>query len=56
MPAIGTGFGGVPYDEAARPMAAAYRHFREPPHRLDWDFVVEQQKAIHYDGGKQVVR
>jgi hypothetical protein len=36
-------------------MAAAYRHYREPPHRLDWDFVVERQKAIHYDGGKQVV-
>jgi O-acetyl-ADP-ribose deacetylase (regulator of RNase III) len=56
MPAMGTGFGGVPYDEAARQMAAAYRHYREPPHRLDWDFVVERQKAIHYDGGKQVVR
>lgn len=56
MPAMGTGFGGVPFDEAARQMAAAYRHYREPPHRLDWDFVVERQKAIHYDGGKQVVR
>jgi O-acetyl-ADP-ribose deacetylase (regulator of RNase III) len=56
LPAMGTGFGGVPYDEAARQMSAAYRHYREPPHRLDWDFVVERQKAIHYDGGKQVVR
>jgi O-acetyl-ADP-ribose deacetylase (regulator of RNase III) len=56
LPAMGTGFGGVPYDEAARQMAAAYRHYREPPHRLDWDFVVERQQAIHYDGGKQVVR
>jgi O-acetyl-ADP-ribose deacetylase (regulator of RNase III) len=56
LPAMGTGFGGVPYGEAARQMAAAYRHFREPPHRLDWDFVVERQKAIHYDGGKQVSR
>jgi O-acetyl-ADP-ribose deacetylase (regulator of RNase III) len=56
MPAMGTGFGGVPYDEAARQMAAAYRHYREPPHRLDWDFVVERQKAIHYDRGTQVVR
>ena len=56
MPAMGTGFGGVPYDEAARQMAAAYRHSREPPQRLDWDFVVERQKAIHYDGGKLVVR
>ena len=56
LPAMGTGFGGVPYDEAARQMAVAYRHFLEPPHRLDWDFVIERQKAIHYDGGKQVSR
>ncbi|MHC5542197.1 macro domain-containing protein [Singulisphaera rosea] len=56
MPAMGTGFGGVPYDEAARQMAAAYRHFLEPPHRLDWDFVIDRQKAIHYDNGRQVVR
>jgi O-acetyl-ADP-ribose deacetylase (regulator of RNase III) len=56
LPAMGTGFGGVPYDEAARQMAAAYRHYWEPPHRLDWDFVVARQKEIHYDGGKQVVR
>lgn len=56
MPAMGTGFGGVPFDEAARQMAAAYRHYQEPPHRLDWDFVIERQKAIHYDGETQVVR
>jgi O-acetyl-ADP-ribose deacetylase (regulator of RNase III) len=56
FPAMGTGFGGVPFDEAARQMAAAYRHYREPPHRLDWDFVVERHKAICYDGAKQVVR
>jgi O-acetyl-ADP-ribose deacetylase (regulator of RNase III) len=56
FPAMGTGFGGVPFDEAARQMAAAYRHYREPPHRLDWDFVVDRHKAICYDGGKQVVR
>ena len=56
LPGDGDGFGGMPYGEAARQMAAAYRHYREPPHRLDWDFVVERQKAIHYDGGKQVSR
>jgi O-acetyl-ADP-ribose deacetylase (regulator of RNase III) len=55
MPAMGTGFGGVPFSEAARQMAVAYRHFREPPHRLDWDFVAERQLAICYDGGQQVV-
>ncbi|WP_422923490.1 macro domain-containing protein [Singulisphaera sp. PoT] len=56
FPAMGTGFGGVPYLEAARQMAVAYRHFLEPPHRLDWDFVIDRQKAIHYDQGKQVSR
>lgn len=56
FPAMGTGFGGMPFDEAARQMAAAYRHYLEPPHRLDWDFVIERHKAICYDGGKQVVR
>jgi O-acetyl-ADP-ribose deacetylase (regulator of RNase III) len=56
LPAMGTGFGGVPFDEAARQMAAAYRHLLEPPHRLDWDFVVERHRAICYDGGRQVVR
>lgn len=56
MPAMGTGFGGVPFGEAARQMAAAYRHYLEPPHRLDWDFVAERQKAICYDGSRQVAR
>lgn len=56
LPAMGTGFGGMPYSEAARQMAVAYRHFLEPPHRLDWDFVAERQLAICYDGKRQVVR
>ena len=56
FPAFGTGFGGVTFDEAARQMAAAYRHYIEPPHRLDWDFVVERHRAIAYDGDRQVVR
>ncbi len=56
FPAMGTGFGGVAFDEAARQMAVAYRHYREPPHRLDWDFVAQRQLAICYDGGRQVVR
>jgi O-acetyl-ADP-ribose deacetylase (regulator of RNase III) len=56
LPAMGTGFGGVPFSEAARQMAAAYRHLLEPPHRLDWEWVVARQLAICYDGGRQVVR
>ena len=56
FPAMGTGFGGVPFGEAARQMAAAYRHYLEPPHRLDWDFMAERHLAICYDGGRQVAR
>jgi O-acetyl-ADP-ribose deacetylase (regulator of RNase III) len=56
FPAMGTGFGGVPFGEAARQMAVAYRHFLEPPHRLDWDWVAARQLAISYDEGRQVVR
>jgi O-acetyl-ADP-ribose deacetylase (regulator of RNase III) len=56
LPALGTGFGQVPFTEAARQMAAAYRHYLHPPARLDWDAVIARQKAICYDGPKQVVR
>jgi O-acetyl-ADP-ribose deacetylase (regulator of RNase III) len=56
FPAMGTGFGGVPFDEAARQMAAAYRHYLDPPHRLDWDFVVDRHRAICYDGTDPVAR
>jgi O-acetyl-ADP-ribose deacetylase (regulator of RNase III) len=53
---MGAGFGGVPYSEAARQMAAAYRHYLSPPHRLDWDAVILRHKAICYDGDQQVAR
>lgn len=56
FPAMGTGFGGVAFSEAARQMAAAYRHYLEPPHRLNWDVVSNRQNAICYDGNRQVVR
>lgn len=56
IPAFGTGFGSMSDDEAARQMAAAYRHYRNPPHRLDWDWVIDRQKAICHDGSKPVIR
>ena len=55
MPAMGTGFGGVPFSEAARQMAVAYRHFLDPPHRLDWEFVGERNRDICYDNGRRVI-
>jgi O-acetyl-ADP-ribose deacetylase (regulator of RNase III) len=56
FPAMGAGFGGVPYLEVARQMAVAYRHYLNPPHRMDWDMVAGRQRAIHYDGNRQVTR
>jgi O-acetyl-ADP-ribose deacetylase (regulator of RNase III) len=56
LPAMGTGFGGVSFGEAARQMAIAYRHFLEPPARLDWDIVAQRQLAICYDEGRQVIK
>jgi O-acetyl-ADP-ribose deacetylase (regulator of RNase III) len=56
FPAMGAGFGGVPYNEVARQMATAYRHYLNPPHRMDWDMVASRQRAIHYDGNRQVSR
>lgn len=54
FPAMGAGFGSVPYREVARQMAAAYRHYLYPPHRMDWDMVARRQRTVHYDGMKQV--
>lgn len=56
FPAMGAGFGGVPYREVARQMAAAYDHYLSPPHRMDWDTVVRRERTICYDGEKLVVR
>ncbi len=56
FPAMGAGFGGVPYREVSRQMAAAYRHYLSPPSRFDWDLVVARNLAICYDGDHQVVR
>ena len=55
FPAMGTGFGGVPFDEAARQMAAAYRFYLEPPHRIDWDTVTDRHRLICYDNGRKVI-
>jgi O-acetyl-ADP-ribose deacetylase (regulator of RNase III) len=55
FPAMGTGFGDVPFDEAARQMAAAYRLYLEPPHRIDWDTVTDRHRVICYDGAEKVL-
>ena len=57
FPAMGTGFGGVEFDECARQMAAAYDHFLNLPHRSpDWEWVAARQRRICYDENRQVCR
>ena len=56
MPSLGTGFGGVRFSESARQMAAAYRHYLAPPHRLDWESAMARHKAISFEAGEKVAR
>lgn len=49
-PGMGTGAGRVPYAEAARQMAMAYRNFLNPPDQLDWELAMNRQLAIRYGG------
>lgn len=56
MPSLGTGFGAVSFSESARQMAAAYRHYLSPPHRLDWDTAMARHKAISFEHGEKVAR
>ena len=48
MPAMGTGFGAMPFEEAARQMAAAWRHALSPPTTLrdDWDLPLARERRI----------
>lgn len=45
-PGLGTVTGRVPFDEAARQMALAYRNFLSPPPRISWHLAVERQEAV----------
>lgn len=49
-PGLGTATGQVPFDEAARQMAAAYQHFIKPPNHISWRYADERQKAIGRGG------
>lgn len=55
MPAIGTGFGNVPYREVARQMATAYDTFVHPPSHLDRDAVIERHRRVSNDGDRKVI-
>jgi O-acetyl-ADP-ribose deacetylase (regulator of RNase III) len=49
-PGLGTGTGRVPFRMAAYQMALAYRHFDNPPARLDWHVADARHQAIKYGG------
>jgi O-acetyl-ADP-ribose deacetylase (regulator of RNase III) len=49
-PGLGTGTGQMPFREAARQMALAYRHFLNPPKYIDWRYADERQQSIRYGG------
>jgi O-acetyl-ADP-ribose deacetylase (regulator of RNase III) len=49
-PGLGTGIGRMPHQEAARQMALAYKHFLNPPSRINWRFAEERQSSVIYGG------
>jgi len=49
-PGLGTSAGRVPYRQAARQMASAYRNFLNPPAYIDWRFADERQSQVRYGG------
>ena len=49
-PGLGTLTGQVPYKEAARQMAHAYRNFLTPPKSIDWRFAGERHAQVRYGG------
>lgn len=49
-PGLGTGVGKVPYKQAARQMALAYRNFLNPPKAINWNYASERQLEIRYGG------
>ncbi len=49
-PGLGTATGRVPFFEAARQMALAYRNFVHPPAYIDWRMADRRQEQIRYGG------
>lgn len=49
-PGLGTATGRVPYPEAARQMAVAYRYFLYPPQQIDWRVAEGRQSDVRFGG------
>lgn len=45
-PGLGTATGRVPYSQAARQMALAYKNFLNPPKRIDWIYAEERHLSV----------
>ena len=43
---LGTLTGHVPYRMAASEMVKAYKHFLNPPTKIDWDYAVQRHREI----------
>lgn len=55
MPAMGAGFGYVPFPDVARQMAIAYDKYLHPPIDLDWDVVTARHRRLAYDGDAKII-
>lgn len=49
-PGLGTATGKVPYHEAARQMALAYRNYLNPPEQITWRYAGDRQQDVMYGG------
>lgn len=49
-PGLGTGTGRVPYREAARQMALAYKNFLNPPTFINWAIAEDRQLQVRFGG------
>lgn len=49
-PGLGTGYGRMPFTEAARQMALAYKTYLNPPERITTPLAFERQQNIRYGG------
>lgn len=49
-PGLGTATGRVPFSEAARQMATAYRNYLSPPAMISWPYTAVRQDAIGHGG------
>lgn len=45
-PGLGTATGRVPFEEAARQMALAYRYYKNPPQSINWPAAAARHRSI----------